>query len=184
MQEFWNLPIPSPIQSEGADPATPEPSNGNTSSEFAALDRQLSELEWMRNAMRQFTPLETQLIGTVLRLAKLAVELGTQQPATAENAPILADLSKREHEILELLLEGKSNRETAEILQISPRTVEVHRGRVMSKTNSPNAVSLVHKIFNSRAEQQHVELGRIVESAGQQLRAQLVKNMIAGMDGR
>ena len=43
------------------------------------------------------------------------------------------DLSTREHEVLRLLAEGKVNRQIAEQLGISVRTVEGHRARVMLK---------------------------------------------------
>jgi len=180
MQDFWNLPIPLSPES----PAIEVPSTDAHAAEMAALDRQLIELEWMRAGLGQFTSLETQLIGTVLKLAKLAVELESQLPLSAERVPILADLSKREHEVLELLLEGKSNKETAEILNISPRTVEVHRGRVMSKANAPNAVSLASKIFTSRLNHKHDELNQIIQSAGEFLRARLVESLVTGMDSQ
>jgi DNA-binding CsgD family transcriptional regulator len=41
-------------------------------------------------------------------------------------------LSLREKEVLRLIAEGMSNREIGETLKISVRTVEAHRGRVMS----------------------------------------------------
>jgi DNA-binding CsgD family transcriptional regulator len=43
------------------------------------------------------------------------------------------DLSKREFEVLRLLAEGKVNRQVAEQLGISVRTVEGHRARIMLK---------------------------------------------------
>jgi two-component system response regulator FixJ len=42
-------------------------------------------------------------------------------------------LSPRERQVLELLLEGKPNKVIAQMLSLSPRTVEVHRGRVMAR---------------------------------------------------
>jgi DNA-binding NarL/FixJ family response regulator len=52
----------------------------------------------------------------------------------------LRDLSPREREVLQLLAEGKSMKEVAAILLISPRTVEFHKYRIMSllqvKTNA------------------------------------------------
>jgi DNA-binding NarL/FixJ family response regulator len=52
----------------------------------------------------------------------------------------LRDLSAREREVLQLLAEGKSMKEVAAVLDISPRTVEFHKYRVMEllgvKTNA------------------------------------------------
>ena len=44
-----------------------------------------------------------------------------------------SDLSDREREVLQLLAEGKSTREIAEILFISIKTVETHRQKIMAK---------------------------------------------------
>jgi DNA-binding NarL/FixJ family response regulator len=52
----------------------------------------------------------------------------------------LRELSAREREVLQLLAEGKSMKEVASVLDISPRTVEFHKYRVMellgAKTNA------------------------------------------------
>ena len=45
----------------------------------------------------------------------------------------LATLTPREKEVLESVVEGMHNREIAELLGISARTVEVHKARVMAK---------------------------------------------------
>lgn len=45
----------------------------------------------------------------------------------------LATLTPREKEVMELVVEGRHNREIAELLGISARTVEVHKARVMAK---------------------------------------------------
>jgi DNA-binding NarL/FixJ family response regulator len=54
--------------------------------------------------------------------------------------PGLRELSAREREVLQLLAEGKSMKEVAAVLDISPRTVEFHKYRVMEllgvKTNA------------------------------------------------
>lgn len=56
-----------------------------------------------------------------------------------------ASLSKREKEVMALVVGGKSNREIAEELGISPKTVEVHRARVMSKMRAENLPVLVQQ---------------------------------------
>jgi RNA polymerase sigma factor (sigma-70 family) len=45
----------------------------------------------------------------------------------------LESLTNREREVMLLVAEGLTNREIGERLEISPRTVETHRERVMSK---------------------------------------------------
>jgi len=54
-------------------------------------------------------------------------------------------LSKREKEVMALVVSGKSNREIAEDLTISPKTVEVHRARVMSKMRAESLPDLVQQ---------------------------------------
>ena len=50
-----------------------------------------------------------------------------------ENNQKLSLLTPREKEVFDVLALGKSHREIGELLKISPRTVEVHKGRVLEK---------------------------------------------------
>ena len=52
-------------------------------------------------------------------------------------------LTEREKEILQLLAEGKSNKEVATILDVSPYTVETHRNHFMQKLNLHNTAEIV-----------------------------------------
>ncbi|PIF02943.1 MAG: DNA-binding response regulator [Desulfococcus sp.] len=52
-------------------------------------------------------------------------------------------LSDREQQVFRLLVEGKSSAEIAEILCISPKTVEKHRANTMKKLDIHNMVSMV-----------------------------------------
>jgi two-component system, NarL family, response regulator NreC len=52
-------------------------------------------------------------------------------------------LSEREREIFQLIAEGRSNKDIAELLHLSPSTVETHRGHIMEKLDVHNAVELV-----------------------------------------
>jgi len=52
-------------------------------------------------------------------------------------------LSEREREIFQLVAEGRSNKEIAELLHVSPSTVETHRGHIMVKLDLHSAVELV-----------------------------------------
>ncbi len=52
-------------------------------------------------------------------------------------------LTAREKEILQLLAEGKSNKEVATVLNVSPYTVETHRMHLMQKLNLHNTAEIV-----------------------------------------
>jgi DNA-binding NarL/FixJ family response regulator len=52
-------------------------------------------------------------------------------------------LTVREREILQLLAEGKSNKEAATVLDVSPYTVEPHRNNLMQKLNLHNTAEIV-----------------------------------------
>ncbi|MBI9052845.1 MAG: response regulator transcription factor [Bacteroidales bacterium] len=52
-------------------------------------------------------------------------------------------LSKREKEVLQLICQGFTNIEIAEKLHISPKTVDNHRTKLLSKTNTKNSAHLV-----------------------------------------
>lgn len=54
-----------------------------------------------------------------------------------------ASLTKRELEVLKEICNGYSNNEIADLLHISPKTVEGHRNNLLSKTNSKNTANLV-----------------------------------------
>jgi DNA-binding NarL/FixJ family response regulator len=52
-------------------------------------------------------------------------------------------LTEREREVLQLLAEGKSNKEAASILSLSPYTVETHRTNMMQKLGLHNTAEIV-----------------------------------------
>jgi two-component system, NarL family, response regulator NreC len=52
-------------------------------------------------------------------------------------------LTEREREVLQLLAEGKSNKEVASMLGLSPYTIESHRNNLMQKLNLHNTADIV-----------------------------------------
>ncbi len=54
----------------------------------------------------------------------------------------LSQLTPREEGVLALLLQGKTNKEVAKQLGLSPRTVEIHRKNVLTKTETSNLIEL------------------------------------------
>ena len=83
----------------------------------------------------------------ILAAVDRALELGRQkQRAGAEAAEAearLSLLSAREHQVMHLLISGKQNKLIAYELGISPRTVEIHRARIMQKTRARSLSELV-----------------------------------------
>ena len=61
----------------------------------------------------------------------------------AEFVHLLASLTPREKEVMELVVDGQHNREIAETLGISARTVEVHKARMMMKLRVESVPDLV-----------------------------------------
>jgi two-component system response regulator FixJ len=72
--------------------------------------------------------------------------------ATAKSSDALArleTLTDREREVLNLIVEGHTNKEVARILDISPRTVDIHRAHVMEKTQAKTLAELVRMTLSS-----------------------------------
>jgi len=66
-------------------------------------------------------------------------------PATGTTQPDPYHLTRREKEILRLVVDGKQNKEIAESMGKSVRTVETHRFNIMKKMNVNNAVDMINK---------------------------------------
>jgi DNA-binding NarL/FixJ family response regulator len=82
-------------------------------------------------------------------IAKAMVD---ETSAPAGGHAIARELSGREREVLQLLAEGKSMKEVAAVLDISPRTVEFHKYRIME---------LLRVKTNAELVQQAIKLGLI-----------------------
>lgn len=67
---------------------------------------------------------------------------GGVQEEGVEKSESIFNLTKREKQILALVLDGKSNKEIAENLNVSKRTAEVHRFNLMKKLDVKNLIEL------------------------------------------
>lgn len=56
----------------------------------------------------------------------------------------LAELTERELEVMRMVIAGRANKQIADALEISVRTVEVHRARVFDKMDVKSAVELAN----------------------------------------
>ncbi len=85
--------------------------------------------------------------GELLRLVTKALQEDAnlrQKATTRKQAQRRCEsLTEREREILQLVVTGQSNKEIARHLDISHRTVELHRMRVMQKTGARSIIELV-----------------------------------------
>ncbi|MBT31312.1 MAG: DNA-binding response regulator [Thalassobius sp.] len=70
----------------------------------------------------------------------------TQDTSKKPSPTVQFNLTRREKQILDLVLEGKSNKEIGDDLNISKRTAEVHRFNLMKKLDVKNFTELVSKV--------------------------------------
>jgi DNA-binding NarL/FixJ family response regulator len=74
------------------------------------------------------------------------VEAPPKMPHSAKRSRAsspLESLSQREREVIQLVVEGKTSAEIAEILSLSPKSIETYRSRLMLKLGVSNIPSLV-----------------------------------------
>ena len=82
------------------------------------------------------------VLDTIERVMK-ASSSDAKTVTNAEAEALLGTLSEREIEVLSRLVQGKQNKVVARELAISPRTVEVHRARIMQRLGATSFAELV-----------------------------------------
>jgi FixJ family two-component response regulator len=93
--------------------------------------------------------------GAVVERVRAAIACWKSSAGTPANAaarpakfPGHDRLTPREREVLAKIAGGASNKEAGRQLGISPRTVEVHRSRIMEKVNAKNAADRVRIVLS------------------------------------
>lgn len=76
-------------------------------------------------------------------VAPAVIESIAQRPAEAEQRPGLHELTPRQREVLQLIAEGHSTKQIARRLGLSVKTVETHRGQIMSRLETRTVAGLV-----------------------------------------
>jgi len=84
-------------------------------------------------------------------LAQLIDAGGVQRAEAAAADTIANKMTPRESEVLQLLTEGKSNRDIAGALKIDEVTVKAHLGRMLRKTGASNRVELTLRSLDEMA---------------------------------
>lgn len=83
------------------------------------------------------------LVDSLRRAIRLSIQQHRQEVETQEVLARLARISGREREVLERVAAGLSSKEIARELELSPRTVEVHRANLFNKLDVTSLADLI-----------------------------------------
>ena len=86
---------------------------------------------------------EDQLVPLVERMLEQARALFTEHQQAASRDALLAKLTGREAQVLERIVAGRLNKQIADDLGISIKTVEAHRANIMEKLNANTVADLL-----------------------------------------
>ena len=89
----------------------------------------------------------TELLRLVSQCLVTEQEHRARRRQDAEVSRRLDQLTQREREVLDLIIAGKLNKQIADVLGISIKTVEVHRARVMEKMAAQSLAELVQNVM-------------------------------------
>jgi two-component system response regulator TtrR len=94
---------------------------------------------------------ETKLVAIIDRALEEDARKAGQNSAQTGTTLRLARLSPREREVLDLVIAGKMNKTIADAMNISIKTVEAHRAKVMDKMGAKSLAELVQLVVQVRA---------------------------------
>ncbi|WP_229517070.1 response regulator transcription factor [Paraburkholderia terrae] len=86
---------------------------------------------------------DQQLIDKVSEALKISCQLHQQAQSHSQTSDLLKQLSAREREVFELLIKGNSSKLIAIALNISHKTVEVHRAHIREKLGTTSLAELI-----------------------------------------
>jgi RNA polymerase sigma factor (sigma-70 family) len=86
---------------------------------------------------------QNRLIDSLRKGIRMSIHQQQQEEETQEVMQLLDRISGREREVLELVADGLSSKEIARQLDLSPRTIEVHRANLFSKLGVDSLADLI-----------------------------------------
>ncbi len=114
--------------------------------EAAIVDGWGEPVEWLRTAEEYFHSVQVNAVASACRslMRGEGVRLTQRRTGHEDIPPDLrtAGITVREYEVFQLLVRHLGNREIADRLHLSPRTVEKHVAALLSKTGLPNRTAL------------------------------------------
>ena len=92
---------------------------------------------------------QEKLMGAIEEAFSRQMVIRNEKNQRAEFELLLASLTPREREVMDLVVVGRHNREIATFLDISVRTVEVHKARMLTKLRAESVADLVRLSLGS-----------------------------------
>lgn len=93
---------------------------------------------------------EAELRASVERMLSQAKTQAESQRAQRARADLMARLTAREHQVLECIIAGRLNKQIADDLGISIKTVEAHRANIMDKLDAATVADLLRLALADR----------------------------------
>jgi len=98
---------------------------------------------------------EDALVSLVERMLDQAKDAFTEHQHSASRDALLAKLTSREAQVLERIVAGRLNKQIADDLGISIKTVEAHRANIMEKLNANTVADLLKIALGSTTAPKH-----------------------------
>lgn len=111
--------------------------------ENATIEQAIAVIRAGADNYLSLAQLDTELRGAIESASPSLVATYSQQSRMNDLKRRMQGLSRRESEVLGYLASGYANKEIAKILNISPRTVEIHRMKMMNKISARTSADAV-----------------------------------------
>lgn len=92
---------------------------------------------------------DERMLSSITRAMEIGSKTHSHSAEVKVARKLLGDLTPREREVLDKLVKGRSNKVAAYELGISPRTIEIHRARIMEKLKAVNLSDLVRTVISA-----------------------------------